>query len=58
MTAVAIDEAFRDPHLLGAGLGDANSWSAWLAILRAAFGLPLRNRLEQGPDGIVAVRAL
>ena len=33
--------ALLDPNLLGAALGDAESWSAWVAALRAAFGLPL-----------------
>jgi hypothetical protein len=38
---VTIDRALIDPHLLGAALGDATPWSTWLAVLRAAFGLPL-----------------
>ncbi len=36
-----VDEALRDPALLGAALGDGRSWSSWLAVLRAAFGLSL-----------------
>src|SRR5262245_10921147 len=36
-----IDRALTDRNLLGAGLGDLASWSTWLAVLRAAFGLPL-----------------
>jgi hypothetical protein len=36
-----IDAALLDPRLLGAGLGDASTYSTWLAILRAAHGLPL-----------------
>jgi hypothetical protein len=42
----AIDRALHDPALLGAALGDAGSWSTWIAVLRAAFGLPLSE--EQG----------
>lgn len=38
---VAIDEALRDGALLGAALGDWRSWTTWLAVLRAAFGLTL-----------------
>lgn len=36
-----IDEALRDPNLLGAALGDVETFAAWLAVLRAAYGLPL-----------------
>jgi hypothetical protein len=38
---IEIDEALGDPTLLGAALGEVGTWSTWLAILRAAFGLPL-----------------
>ena len=38
---ISIDEALRDPRLLGAALGDPATWQTWLALLRAAFGLPL-----------------
>jgi hypothetical protein len=37
----AIDEALRDESLLGAALGDPKTWTTWLAVLCAAFGLPL-----------------
>ena len=30
-----------DERLLGHALGEPASWSAWLAVLRGAFGLPL-----------------
>ena len=36
-----IDRALTDPRLLGAALGDPASWSTWIAVLRACFGLPL-----------------
>jgi hypothetical protein len=36
-----IDAAILDPQLLGAGLGDVATWRPWLAVLKAAFGLPL-----------------
>jgi hypothetical protein len=36
-----IDAALSDPLLLGAALGDTASWRCWIAVLRAAFGLPL-----------------
>src|SRR5262245_54952472 len=34
-----IDRALTDRNLLGAGLGGMASWSTWLCVLRAAFGL-------------------
>ena len=37
----AIDQALRDKALLGAALGDTNTWGTWLAVLRASAGLPL-----------------
>jgi hypothetical protein len=40
-TLWTIDRVLRDPNLLGAALGDAGPWKTWLAVLRAAFGLPL-----------------
>jgi hypothetical protein len=36
-----IDRALTHRDLLGAALGDPSSWSMWLAVLRAGFGLPL-----------------
>jgi hypothetical protein len=38
---VAIDKAMADPLLFGGALGNPASWSAWICVLRAAFGLPL-----------------
>ncbi len=37
----SIDQALKDANLLGATLGDWRSWTTWLAVLRAAFGLSL-----------------
>jgi hypothetical protein len=36
-----IDVAMRDHRLLGAVLGKTGSWSTWIAVLKAAFGLGL-----------------
>ncbi|WP_372783477.1 hypothetical protein [Phenylobacterium sp.] len=41
-----IATAIRDPHLLGAALGDLAPWSTWLVVLQAAFALGL-NRTER-----------
>jgi hypothetical protein len=38
---ITVDQALRDRLLLGAALGNANSWASWLAVLRASFGLEL-----------------
>jgi hypothetical protein len=39
-----IDVALRDRNLLDAALGEVSTWSAWLAILKAAHGRPLSER--------------
>ena len=39
-----IDEALLDRNLLGAALGDPSSWTTWLIVLRAVFGLPLDRK--------------
>lgn len=44
LSPVTIDSALRDPMLLGAALGAPTTWTSWLAILRAAFGLPLDEK--------------
>jgi hypothetical protein len=43
----AIDQALRDPALLGSALGDLASWQTWLSVLRAAFGLDLTDEQLQ-----------
>lgn len=50
--SIAIDAALADKQLLGSALDDdLDSWSTWLTVLRAAFGLPLspydRKRFAQ-----------
>ena len=37
----SITDAMDDHQLLGAALGDAESWATWRVILKAAFALPL-----------------
>ena len=41
---IGIDRALLDKNLLGAALGDTASWSPWLAVLRAAFGLEMSDQ--------------
>ncbi|MCK1570791.1 terminase [Bradyrhizobium sp. 174] len=45
--ALPIDDALRDRNLLGAALGNTESWSTWLTTLRAAFGLPLSEEQQE-----------
>ena len=52
-----IDEAMIDPNLLGAGLGSATTWAAWIAILRAAWGLPLDAQQRAVFDTVAGHRA-
>jgi hypothetical protein len=54
----AIDEALRDPALLGAALGDWRSWTTWLAVLRAAFGLSLDAQQRQAFAQVAGDRSL
>ena len=42
-----IDTALSDRQLLGAALGDPTSWTTWLAVLRASFGLPLSDEQRE-----------
>ena len=48
-----IDEALKDPNLLGAALGDPSSWQTWFTVLKAAFGQEL-SRPERRAFAAVA----
>jgi hypothetical protein len=52
-TAFTLRHALKDRRLLGAALGDAESWRTWQAVLAAAFGLEL-NRDERRAFAAVA----
>ena len=52
-----IDAALTDQLLLGSALGDPNSWTTWLAVLRAAFGLPLDEQQQQLFGSVAGGRA-
>ena len=41
MKPFTVDRALADKRLLGSALGDPASWASWLAVLKAAHGLPL-----------------
>jgi hypothetical protein len=51
--APTIDDALSDPTLLGAALGDPDTWQTWRCVLKAAFGLAL-NRQEARAFAAVA----
>ena len=57
MNAVSIDAALRDPNLLGAALGDPETFAAWLAVLRAAFGDKLNREDRRAFDAVAGGRA-
>ena len=38
---ITIADALMDDQLIGAALGDPDSWHVWMSVLRAAFGLEL-----------------
>jgi phage terminase large subunit-like protein len=40
-SAITIDTALSNKQLLGAALGDPETWQTWVAVLKATFGLPL-----------------
>lgn len=44
---ISIVDAMADKHLLGAALGDPLTWTTWMAVLAAAFGLPLTDEQLQ-----------
>ena len=41
---LSIEQALRDTNLLGSALGNPNSWSSWLTVLKAAFGQQLSEQ--------------
>jgi hypothetical protein len=47
MVEITIDRAISDRRLLGAALDDLGTWSTWLAVLKAAFGLRLDNEQQK-----------
>jgi hypothetical protein len=55
MKPITIDRALLDKRLLGAALGEPDSWAKWLVVLRAAFGMNL-NRADRRVFETVAGR--
>jgi Phage Terminase len=53
-----IDKALTDPRLLGAALGDVGTWATWLAVLKAAFVLPLSDSEHELFAAVAGARAL
>src|SRR5947207_218765 len=53
-----IERALADPKLLGAAFGALATWSAWLAVLKAAFGSPLTAAEEELFRSVAGGRAV
>jgi hypothetical protein len=53
---ISIDEALRDPALFGAALGSTDTWSTWLATLKAAFGIALNREERRAFEAIAGSR--
>jgi hypothetical protein len=53
-----LDEALHDPNLFGAALGNIDSWSMWLAVLRASQGMPLNQHDRDLFASVAGNRAL
>src|SRR5947209_11617296 len=43
MTPLAIDKVLTDTRLLGAALGNIETWATWTIALKASFALPLTD---------------
>jgi hypothetical protein len=54
---IDIEHALRDPQLLGAALGDPETWSTWLTALKAAFGIELNREERRAFESIAGNRA-
>jgi len=39
---VTVAQAFASKRLIGAALGDLASWTTWLSVVKAGYGLPLK----------------
>lgn len=52
-----IDRVLTDPRLFGAALGDLATWSTWIAVLKAAFGLPLDDEQRSIFEKVAGGRA-
>jgi hypothetical protein len=44
---INIDHALQDPKLLGAALGEPETWATWMAVLKAGFGIALTDDERQ-----------
>ena len=51
-----IDQALTDPRIFGAALGAPDTWSIWLTVLKAAFGLELDQQQRQAFHSVAGNR--
>ena len=54
---IAIDQALADAKLLGAALGDTQTWQTWGVVLKAAFGLELNRQQARTFASVAGSRA-
>ena len=58
MTPLAIDKVLTDTRLLGAALGNIETWATWIIALKAAFALPLDDEEREMFTAIAGDRGL
>jgi hypothetical protein len=58
MTKLTIDQILTDRRLLGKTLGNPSTWATWLAVLKAAFALPLSAEEREVFDAVSGGRPL
>jgi hypothetical protein len=54
--AVEIDRALLDRRMLGIGFDDLSTWRTWIAVLKAAFGLPLNQQQRETFNAVAGAR--
>lgn len=57
MMNLTIDKAIADPQLLGAAMGELQSWQTWRALLKAAFGIKLTREDARAFASVAGDRA-
>jgi hypothetical protein len=58
MAKLTIDKILTDRRLLAKTLGNPATWTTWLAVLKAAFALPLSDEEKEIFDAVAGGRPL
>ena len=53
---ISIERALADRQLLGAALGDLSTWTVWVSVLKAAYGLRLTTTERKAFDEVAGGR--